>query len=138
MLALVTGCRRGNAQSLRWKDVDFESRALIFPDTKNGKPLTVPITEDLVLRLRNRKLRVGRVSEYAFPSSPGSKVPYVDVKQQWRKFSKQLGWQDLHFHDLRHAVASYLAKHSVPLLSIGRMLGHKSLESTTSVMHIWL
>ncbi len=135
-IALTTGCRRGNAQSVRWEDIDFDKRTLTFPDTKNNEPLTVPITEELAKALRNRFNRMGGDSRFAFPSLPGSRVSYVDVKQQWRAFAKGLGFEDLHFHDLRHAVASYLAKNSVPLLTIGRMLGHQSLESTKRYAHI--
>lgn len=136
MITLITGCRRGNAQSIRWRDIDFEQRTLTFPDTKNNSPLTVPLTVELVELLTRRREFVKTVGDYVFPSAPGSICPYVDVKQQWRRFSKKLGFEDLHFHDLRHAVASFLAKSSVPLVAIGRMLGHKSLQSTKRYAHM--
>jgi integrase len=42
----------------------------------------------------------------------------------------------LRFHDLRHSVASVLAKQNVPLLTIGKVLGHRSLESTKRYAHL--
>ena len=135
-IAMITGCRRGNAQTIQWHDIDFTNNTITFPDTKNNTPHIAPITPELAESLRAFQAKNRAFQGYAFPSADGSRIPFVDVKQTWRRFALSLGYEDLHFHDLRHAVASYLAKQNVSLLTIGKLLGHKSLESTKRYAHI--
>jgi integrase len=135
-ITLITGCRRGNAQSIHWEHVDLFGKTILFPDTKNNTPHVVPITQDLCDDLIAYKKISEQERGPIFPSKPGSHSPYVDVKQIWRKFASVHKFDDLHFHDLRHSVASFLAKQNVSLFSIGRLLGHKSLESTKRYAHM--
>ncbi len=135
-IALVTGCRRGNVESIRWEHIDFNNRTVIFPDTKNNRPHVAPLPEDICARLSARRIEMAAFSGPVFPSREGSASPYVDVKQVWRRFVKALGMTDLRFHDLRHNVGSFLAKQNVSLFMIGKVLGHRSLESTKRYMHV--
>jgi len=136
LIALTTGCRRGNAQALKWENIDFKIKTLTFPDTKNNCPLVVPLSLELFEELKKYRVETGTIGGYLFPSRPGSKHPFVDVKQIWRRFVKTNSLKDLRFHDLRHAVGSFLAKQNVPLFTIGKLLGHKSLESTRRYAHL--
>jgi integrase len=135
-IALVTGCRRGNAQSIHYEHVDFERPTVTFPDTKNNLPHVAPITRELADEIKAyvslAKIEAGPL----FPSKEGSRMPYVDVKQVWRTFASDNELEKLRFHDLRHAVGSYLAQQNVPLITIGKLLGHKSLESTKRYVHL--
>lgn len=58
---LYTGCRLGEAERLRWADIDL-SRALAYVRvTKNGDPRTVFLPEAVVAALANLPARDGRV-----------------------------------------------------------------------------
>jgi site-specific recombinase XerD len=43
---------------------------------------------------------------------------------------------DLHFHDLRHSAASFLASAGANLLEIGAVLGHNSTQTTARYAHL--
>ncbi len=55
LLLLFTGMRKMEAFTLRWSDIDFGERTLTIADTKNGKPLTVPMTDFTYDLLQMRK-----------------------------------------------------------------------------------
>lgn len=42
----------------------------------------------------------------------------------------------MRLHDLRHSYASWLAEHGVPLVKIGKMIGHQRDETTARYSHI--
>ena len=43
-LAVETGMRQGELLRLQWSDIDWVSRTLAIPETKNGESRTVPLT----------------------------------------------------------------------------------------------
>lgn len=63
LVALLTGARKGNVVSMRWADIDLDGRVWTIPETKNGEPVTIQLTDRLVARLRARR----NGSEYVFP-----------------------------------------------------------------------
>ncbi|WP_431305657.1 site-specific integrase [Sediminicoccus sp. BL-A-41-H5] len=58
-----------------------------------------------------------------------------DFKKSWAAALKAAGIVDLHYHDLRHTFASRLAQRGVPLLQVGKLLGHSSLRMTQRYAH---
>ena len=67
-LLLFTGMRKNEGLKLRWENVDFNERTLTVPDTKNKKPLVIPMSEPVLALLKDRKSRTGK-SAWVFPSS---------------------------------------------------------------------
>ncbi|MCH9845244.1 MAG: integrase family protein [Alphaproteobacteria bacterium] len=57
LLLLFTGMRKMEAFTLRWNDIDFAERTLTINDTKNNKPLTVPMTDFIYDLLQARKFQ---------------------------------------------------------------------------------
>jgi hypothetical protein len=48
----------------------------------------------------------------------------------WRPATERAGMDWLHFHDLRHAHATWLLAAGVPVRSVQKRLGHKNLATT--------
>ena len=44
-IGLFTGMRRGEIARLRWENIDLERRQLHIPETKNGDPLDLPLSD---------------------------------------------------------------------------------------------
>lgn len=55
LFLLFTGLRRREAATLQWRQVDFQERCFTVVDTKNGDPLTLPLSDFLWELLNDRK-----------------------------------------------------------------------------------
>lgn len=110
---LLTGCRRTEAGSLRWADVDLEGKTFTLREevTKNHMPLTLPMStvmhellsarkspplDDKVARRRRRE----RAAEYVFASN-GKKTPYIGNAQAALGGLSKLAGTHVHLHALR-------------------------------------
>ncbi len=67
LLALLTGARRANVQSMAWVDLDLTARYWRIPETKSGVPVVVPLVPAAVAILENRRQSTNG-SPWVFPS----------------------------------------------------------------------
>lgn len=87
MLSLLTGARKTNVLSMRWDEVNLEQAEWRIPETKNGEPLTVPLSQQAVDILRTRKGQA--VSMWVFPSIESRKGYLQDPKKAWTRLLKR-------------------------------------------------
>jgi integrase len=127
LTALFTGARKTNVLTMRWKDIDFHLNTWRIPDTKNGEPQTLPLSQHALEILTRRKKKAK--SEWVF-SGTGEAGHFVDPKKAWQRVVKRGEFDDLRIHDLRRTLGSWLAASGVSLPIIGKTLGHKSSQST--------
>mgnify|MGYP001175541361 CR=1 FL=1 len=83
-IALSTLCRIGELLNARWSDIDLDHHKWRIPDTKNGKPHTVYLSEFAVKHFRRVK-ELNNNETWAYPSRNGKKA--VSSKT----ITKQLG-----------------------------------------------
>ncbi len=126
-LSLLTGARRSNVLSMKWKDVDIVGRHWKIPETKSGEPQTIPLVDFAVEILEERKDFAS--SDYVFPSH-GKSGHLVEPKTGWKRILKRAGIENLRIHDLRRTLGSYQAVLGSSLQVIGKSLGHKSISAT--------
>jgi integrase len=134
VLALATGMRKGEIQSLRWRQVDLERDLLTLEHTKNGKPRQLPLVghaRDVIAALAFEQ---ASPEDYVFASKKAGCA--VDVAKAWSNAVRNSGLNDFRFHDLRHTAASYLAMRGASLLEIGHVLGHRSPQMTQRYAHL--
>lgn len=81
LLALLTGARRSNVQTMAWRDVDLEAGVWRIELTKNGTPQTVPLSPEAISILTDRK-RTTKSSHYVFPGN-GKTGHLVEPKKSW-------------------------------------------------------
>jgi integrase len=58
------------------------------------------------------------------------------IQNVMKVIKKKLGLEDYCFHTLRHTAASAMVQNKVDLYTVGRVLGHKNLISTTRYAHL--
>lgn len=131
-LLIFTGCRLGEIQFLRWREVDFERRELRLEDSKTGRK-TVYLTDETIAILKS------------IPQLPDN--PYVihgtvpgqhltDFQKPWRRIRKAAHLPDVRIHDLRHTFASIGASQNLGLPIIGKLLGHTQAQTTARYAHL--
>lgn len=94
--AIETGMRRGEILDLRWSRVDLATSTAHVPQTKTGKPRTVPLTPGASRIL----LKLPRVATQVFPVTANA------LRLSWERVVDRAGITDLRFHDLRHEAIS--------------------------------
>ncbi len=103
LLLLFTGMRRNEAAPLQWKDINFEQQTIKVKDTKNGKPLVLPLSTFLFQLLKYRYMHC-KENEYVFPGA-GKSGHIVEPKRALAFVTEKTGIE-FSCHDLRRTLAS--------------------------------
>ena len=131
-LLMLTGCRRNEILTLRWEDVDLEMGELRLRDAKTG-------ARSVALSPAARKVLA------ALPRLPGN--PWVvtgsrpggrlaNLNARWVVVRKRVGLEDVRIHDLRHSFASRALALGESLTMIGKLLGHRQVQTTARYAHL--
>ena len=127
LLMLFTGLRRGEAQKIRWEDIDFDDKTLTITDTKNSDPLVLPLGDYLVSMLETRRTRYGNY-EYVYPGT-GEHGYLHEPKKGIAKVIKQSGVQFTN-HDLRRTFITIAESLDISAYALKRLINHRVTDVT--------
>ena len=127
---LLTGCRRGEIQTLKWEYIHYTH--LDLPDSKTGRR-RIPLPREAYDILT------------ALPRYDGN--PYViaglngeshvtDLERPWRRIRERAGLNDVRIHDLRHTYASVAMKNGIDPFTLKEIMGHRNLQTTLRYAHL--
>lgn len=139
-LALYTAMRAEEVVSIRRGQVDLKKRIVHIPKTKNGDarnvPLTIAAAEAMRQAMENpiRPLDCDLVF-FGEPGRDGKRRPYVWEKI-WGEMVKREGFEDLHFHDLRHEAISRLVEAGLSDQKVAAISGHKTMQMLKRYTHL--
>ena len=130
-----TGMRCGEANRLRWEDVDLERQIITLnrPE-KGGNPRLFKISAKLASMLGAMPKKTPYVFGY---NTLKSKFRSLHIAR--KKAAEKLGNPRLlriTFHTLRHWKATMEYHKTKDLLHVAQMLGHKSIDTTTLYIQI--
>ncbi len=121
-LLAYSGCRVGEATSIRWADVSFERNCMTITGgetgTKNHENRTVPMTT----ALRELLLKIKGAGE---PQPQDFISPIKDAKKCLQTACRKLGFPQFTHHDFRHFFATTCIEAGVDIPTISKWLGHK-------------
>jgi integrase len=144
--AYLTGWRRGELLGLRWQWVDLDGGEIRLPDSKNGRPRSLPIDEELAQILRRaaeaRRFTMGDgtagLSAFVFHRG-GQAINRNTFGAAWRAACKRAGlghwekddrgverYQGRHFHDFRRTAARNMTRAGVPQTVAMAITGHET------------
>lgn len=103
LLLLCTGCRGGEARTLRWDQLDLEFRIWAKSKTKNGRTQRMPVPRQAIERIA----ALPRVSDYVFPGHYGRPWSMAGVEKAWAVYRQALRL-DVKLHDFRRTFATRL------------------------------
>lgn len=118
-LAAYTGVRRSELYAL--SRAKAAGNVIDLGRTKNGEPRLVPVAE--------------RVQPY-LAALPFTERTIDSLDWEWRQARDAAGYGRFRFHDLRHTTASMLINEGVDLYTVGKILGHKSMQTTKRYAHL--
>ena len=135
ILALSTGARKGEINTLKWSQVDLNQEKIILEHTKNKERRMLPL-KGKALEFMRRHSKIRRIdSDMVFPGPNNPKEP-IDFRTAWRNAVRASELADFKFHDLRHCAASYLAMNGATLMEIAAVLGHKDHRMVQRYAHL--
>jgi integrase len=124
---IETGCRKSEALSARWEDLDLAERLWTIPSPKAGHPQTVPLSAQTVERL----MGLPRLSEWVFPGrSPDRHL--TSIRSAWKDIKEAAEIEKVTVHDLRRTFGLAVARHA-GLQVASRLLRHADVRITAKV-----
>lgn len=132
LMSLTCGARRSELMKLRWNDINFKEGSTRLADTKNGnsRVLTFPqITMDEMIKFRE----IG--NGLIFPSPTNQEKPFY-FRKHWEKALEAAEIENFRWHDMRHDFCTQMAINGVEDLTIAKLAGHKSLQTTARYTHL--
>lgn len=127
LISLLTGARKSNVLAMKWEEINFTLQEWCIPDTKNGEPHLLPLTDTAISILLERKKYSN--SEYVFEGK-GKTGHLADPKKAWKRVLTKANITNLRIHDLRRTLGSWMAATGASTAIIGKTLAHKSIEAT--------
>ena len=126
LLAVTTGLRRGDIESIRIGDIHFDRNTITTRNRKAKKAMAErPVSEQMMTELSNYVTTLPDWQESLFTD----RFP----EKRWKKIRCMAGLPDLKFHDLRKTFASILAQRGVSTAVTQRLLEHSSPRLTNDV-----
>jgi integrase len=142
IIALNTGMR-SKEQFVRvdWPCVDLVRKDLAIPKSKNGDGRHIRLTD--AARTAFESLRQRCVGKGAVPIRVEGPVfvgkgqkRLLSARHWYPRAVKKAGISHFTWHDLRHTFASRLVMEGVDIVTVSRLLGHKSLAMTMRYSHL--
>lgn len=129
-ILLLTGQRKTNVLEMKWQDINLKEKYWRIPETKNGDPLMVPLVNDALTILKQRKKESNGSSEWVFTSKTSRSGRLTDPKRAWYRVLRECELKDLRMHDLRRTMGSYQTILGASSFIVAKSLGHKDQKST--------
>lgn len=127
LLIGTTGCRIGEALSLKHNDIYSTPPYVIFRETKNNDDRQVPISNELY----NLLISLPHKNNYVFNSGRGNRLETqqvnIDLKVRAKKLKiKKRVWA----HLFRHSYVTTMLEMGVDALDVAVIVGHKDPKNT--------
>jgi integrase len=139
-LIALTGCRKSEALTLRWQDVDLDAGCLRLPDSKTGSKM-IPLTtaaRGFLASLPREVDEHGEPAPWVFPAARGGGHA-VGIARAFEKVCALAGFgDDVTLHVLRHSFASAAVAAGGSLFLVGKVLGHSNAATTERYSHVAL
>jgi integrase len=119
-----TGCRKGEANQMTWRDVDFDAGEIVVRGdletaTKNWTVRRVPLIPDA--RALFDQMRAKRACE----PLDAKLFRVSECQKALDRACKKVGVDRITHHDLRHLFATRCIESGVDIPTVSRWLGHK-------------
>ncbi len=133
---LNTGLRSGELCNLTWNDVNMETSLIRIQPKEGWTPKSY--SREFFLNQPSVKLlsSLEQTDGYVFTDYDGRQLDSDNLRKALIKVARAAGFNDLtRVHDLRHTFNSLMQMNGVDPATMGRILGHKDIETTMIYTH---
>lgn len=156
--SIYYGLRRGEAAGLLWSNVDFKNKKIIIGNTLiegenkellNRKSLKtkssyrtlelIPEVEKFLLEIKEKQEKNKKLfkSSYNYKYNDnicvkenGDLIKLDYITKKFKEITRKLGYDDVHFHCLRHSFATNMYDEGMDMKELQMWLGHSSISTT--------
>ncbi|MCK5125567.1 MAG: tyrosine-type recombinase/integrase [candidate division Zixibacteria bacterium] len=133
---LNTGLRSGELCNLTWEDVNLETGLIKIQPKEGWTPKSYSreffFNEICLDLLKSIDCSQG----FIFVNQLGNQFDTDDIRRALIKVAKEAGFNDLtRVHDFRHTFNSLMQMNGVDPATMGRILGHRDIETTMIYTH---
>ena len=122
-----TGCRKSEALTARWEDLDLVGGVWTIPSPKAGRPQSMPLPQRTVIMLRG----LDRKGDWVFPGRTEG-THRTEVKDVWERLKATAKLEGVTIHDLRRTYGLAVARRA-GILSASKLLRHGDTRITAKV-----
>ncbi len=136
---MYTGIRRGELLALNTNAVDFQACPLTVKNGKGGMGRVIPLCEELMELLRDwLEPRPECEHDGVFTTRSGQPLGKHGLQDAFQRAKKaaSIEREGITIHSLRHTFASLLLQNGADLVSLQRLLGHSSLDTTAIYLYV--
>ena len=128
------GLRVSELINLKWEDLDFERKIIHIKSAKGKRDRIVFFHEKLI---NNLNYMDANKQGLIFISERGKKYSKGTIQAIVKKSAKKASInKNVHPHTLRHSFATHLLEAGGDIRYIQKLLGHKSLKTTSIYTHV--
>ena len=133
---LNTGLRSGELCNLFWSDVDLVTGKIKIQEKEHWSPKTHPreffMNEICISILKRQK----RIDDFVFLQHNGNPLNPDLLRRVYVRLTRKAGFPEFtRVHDLRHTFNSIMQMNGVDPATMGKILGHKDIETTMIYTH---
>ena len=136
---LNSGCRAATVRNIQNRDVDLESRQVVYRHTKSGRIQVSPLCSQMVIILADyMAVRKGKPDDYLFCNQYGEMLTENALRLAVAHYNKSRGIQKTSLHLFRHTFAKkYLRDCGGNAFTLQRLLGHSTLSMSKRYCNIY-
>jgi len=142
ILLILTGARKSEWRLARWKDVNYITKELVVPISKNGRSRKVILSAEAIEVLHDLKKHCEalglstRLDNWIF-CNPKTLRPYTCFFHSFNKIRIAADLPTVRIHDLRHTFASLLVNNGASIYEVQKLLGHHHISMTERYAHLF-
>lgn len=138
---LGTGVRLATLERIKIEDIDFVEREIRLEYTKNREQYIIPLSITLSKILQEYlKTRCGQPEDYLFCNTYGEMLQDRTIEKRIKNYciSKIGNSEKIRYspHTFRHTFAITYIRNGGDLLTLQKLMGHKSLEMTRRYVNL--
>lgn len=133
-----SGLRVSEVRRLKYHDISRENMQIYISSAKSRQDRYAILAHSTLDILTDYWKTYGKPMDLLFPNKMGENpIATQMVDYHIKQHLKRLEWhQKISSHSFRHSFGTHLYENGTDLLTIQKLLGHKSIQSTTIYVHL--